>query len=126
MFLTLPWPPSANRYYRHITRGKLAGRVLLSEHGRDYRKAVDAIVAEHKGRMGWSDRLRLYVMVYPPDNRKRDLDNLLKAVLDSLQAANVFLNDSQIDHLTISRTKNRPSGAIEVSVEQIGPADEFR
>ena len=100
--------------------------MLLSEHGREYRKAVDAIVAEHKARMGWSDRLRLYVMVYPPDNRKRDLDNLLKAVLDSLQAADVFLNDSQIDHLTISRTKNRPGGAIEVSVEQIGPEDEFR
>jgi hypothetical protein len=32
--------------------------------------------------------------VQRPDNRKRDLDNLFKAVLDALQAAGTIENDS--------------------------------
>lgn len=33
----LSWPPSVNKYWRHPTKGKLAGRHLISEEGRRYR-----------------------------------------------------------------------------------------
>lgn len=42
----------------------------------------------------------------PPDRRKRDLDNLLKSLLDGLEGAGVFKDDAQIDDLQIVR---RPS-----------------
>jgi crossover junction endodeoxyribonuclease RusA len=48
-------------------------------------------------------RLEVNVDVFPPDRRKRDLDNLLKICLDALQEASLFKNDSQIDKLTIER-----------------------
>jgi crossover junction endodeoxyribonuclease RusA len=35
----------------------------------------------------------------PPDNRKRDIDNCFKALLDSLEGAAVFINDSQVKEL---------------------------
>ena len=38
--------------------------------------------------------------VYPPDNRKRDISNLIKIVEDALPW---FKDDSQVDKLTITR-----------------------
>lgn len=52
---------------------------------------------------GCADRLRVEISVTPPDRRRRDLDNLLKAVLDSMQAAAVYYDDSQIDELLVIR-----------------------
>jgi len=49
------------------------------------------------------DRIRMCVEVYPPDKRRRDLDNLMKATADSLQHAQVYPDDSQIDDLRIIR-----------------------
>ncbi len=46
------------------------------------------------------------ILVYPPDRRARDLDNLGKALLDALTKAGVYGDDSQIDHLTFARRKN--------------------
>lgn len=48
-------------------------------------------------------RLKVDIIAYPPDKRRRDLDNLLKAPQDSLQHAGVFHDDSQIADLRIRR-----------------------
>ena len=40
---------------------------------------------------------------FPPDRRRRDLDNLPKAVQDSIAHAGVFEDDSQIDLLIVRR-----------------------
>jgi crossover junction endodeoxyribonuclease RusA len=45
--------------------------------------------------------LRVEIEAYRPDNRKRDLDNLLKAALDSMAKGMIYNDDSQIKHLTI-------------------------
>jgi crossover junction endodeoxyribonuclease RusA len=103
IFLTLPWPPSNNRYYRHIAKGKLAGRTLLSEAGRDYREAVQTLAAANGAQKRLEGRLSLFIAVRQPDRRKRDLDNLIKAVQDALQFANCFADDSQIDVLMVIR-----------------------
>lgn len=50
MRLTLPFPPSVNKYYRHINKGQLAGRTLISEEGRAFRSAVDAVVRQARAR----------------------------------------------------------------------------
>jgi crossover junction endodeoxyribonuclease RusA len=41
--------------------------------------------------------------VFPPDKRKRDIDNLLKSLLDSLTHAKVWKDDNQISDLRIYR-----------------------
>jgi crossover junction endodeoxyribonuclease RusA len=64
-------------------------------------------------------RLSVEILCYPPDNRKRDLDNLPKAVLDACTHAGVWLDDSQIDHLEITRCDTRRPGHVLVSVKTI-------
>ena len=46
--------------------------------------------------------MKLTLSVYPPDKRKRDIDNILKALLDSLTNAKVYLDDSLIKQLDIT------------------------
>ena len=116
---SLPWPPSNNRYYRHISKGAHAGRTLLSFEGRDYRQAVQAVVAAQGAQKPLEGRLVVSIHAFPPDARRRDLDNLLKGVLDSLQHANVYEDDSQIDRLVIHRCSKIIGGRLDVFVEEI-------
>lgn len=93
--LTLPFPPSVNRYYRNVGR-----RTLISREGRAYRQNVCALLA---GRIAksLSCALAAELHLYPPDRRKRDWDNFQKAVWDALQHARVYLDDSQVRKATI-------------------------
>lgn len=119
--LTLPYPPSANTYWRHPTSGKLAGRHLLSEKGRAYREAVKAVCWQ-KGVKPLACRVMVEVLVFPPDRRRRDLDNVLKGTLDSLTAGGVWADDSQIDKLTVERGQVVKDGALVVRVSKRGEA----
>lgn len=92
--LTLPWPPSTNRYWRHWQ-----GRTLLSREGRTYREAA-VILSRGAGSVGDAP-CRVAILAHKPDARRRDLDNLLKASLDALAAAGVYTDDAQITSLLI-------------------------
>lgn len=118
--LTLPFPPSINTYWRHIAKGKLAGRVLLSEKGREYRTEATGAMLSQLGRMPkLAGRLAVTLAVNPPDRRRRDLDNMPKALLDALTHAQVILDDSQIDDLHIVRGAPTPGGCVVVSIRVI-------
>ena len=109
----LPWPPSVNSYYRHLSRGPMAGRTLISAKGRTYRQDCIAYLYEQNVRTGmYSGRLGLVIAAYPPDRRKRDLDNLLKATLDALMFAKVIKDDGDIDELGIARREVMPGGRL--------------
>jgi crossover junction endodeoxyribonuclease RusA len=95
MTLTLPWPPSVNHYWRNI-----AGRTLISRQGRDYRAQVEKLAA---GLAITHGRLAISIQACPPDKRRRDLDNLLKAPLDAMAHAGLYADDSQIDQLAVHR-----------------------
>lgn len=127
--LSLPWPPSVNTYWRHVslpTRGgRLAHKTLISEKGRRYRERVKLALADlfHSSnrhqRAAWFDmrgRLAVRLVAHPPDRRARDLDNLPKAILDALQYGGVYADDSQIDYLQIERADRAPGGRIELRV----------
>ena len=96
--IVMPWPPTTNSYWRTV-----GGRMLISKRGREYRKAV----AEMAAADGWPKfggvRLTVKIEAWMPDRRRRDLDNLLKSMLDSLTHAGVWDDDSQIDQLAIWR-----------------------
>lgn len=94
--ITLPWPPSLNTYWRSFK-----GRNILSEAGRKYRVAVADQVVLQDAAHGIVQKMRVEIEAYRPDRRKRDLDNLLKAVLDGLAHAGVYGDDSQIHDLRI-------------------------
>lgn len=112
---TLPWPPSVNSYWRHKVIGRLA-TVYVSKEGQAYRKAVNLCLIEHGVKTyALEGSLRVEIEVYPPDRRKRDLDNLLKSLLDALTHVQVWQDDSQISDLRIYRNE-MIAGMIKVKV----------
>lgn len=117
--IVLPWPPSVNQYWRHPSKGPLAGRHLISEQGRAYRAKVTAQVWSEQQAHKLADRLAVSILCYPPDRRRRDLDNILKAALDALVFAGVMLDDSQIDRLAIERCAVQAPGRLEITIERL-------
>ena len=95
--LKLPYPPSVNRYWRYV-----GPRVLVSKQGREYRTAV-GMYLHRKNVKPLDGDLVVDITLEPPDRRKRDVDNVLKAMLDSLQAGGAFHDDSQIVRLSIEK-----------------------
>jgi len=61
--------------------------------------------------IGTSFRLELYI--YPPDKRRRDIDNLCKGAIDSLQFSEVIVDDFYIDELYVKRCDERVGGEVE-------------
>ena len=80
---------------------------------------MDSVVRQARARNAWLMRLKVEVAAFPPDRRARDLDNLLKSILDSLQHSGVFESDSQIDDLRIWRGERVPCGEITVWITPI-------
>ena len=107
----LPWPPSVNNYYRHV-----GPRVLISRAGRRYRSMV---VSRLGGLNKLSGRLSLYAELYPPDRRRRDIDNINKVVFDSLQDAGLYSDDSQIKELHLLMLEPMPpDGLIHIELKE--------
>lgn len=91
--VTLPLCPSSNRYWR-VYRG----RAVKSQAARDY-AAVVQVLARAAGLVKvpapWKVRL---VIWWQRRERRGDLDNRLKVVLDALQGV-AFDNDNQVTEL---------------------------
>jgi Holliday junction resolvase RusA-like endonuclease len=118
MEFELPYPPSLNHYWRRV-----GARTLLSRGGRAFREAVGAILAA-RGVQPLDGPLEIAIDVHPPDRRRRDLDNLQKALLDALQHGGAYHDDSQIDVLVIRRRDVLPEGMVRVILNPNLPATE--
>lgn len=112
--LTLPFPPSVNRYWRNVK-----GKTLISAQGRAYRKHVCAEVYAQRPPLNITSRLAVDIVAHMPDKRRRDLDNLLKATLDALQHAGVYEDDSQVDDLRIVRGPAEQGGALKITIVEL-------
>ena len=111
--ITLPWPPSVNTYWRTFN-----GRMIISAKGREYRKSVAEQVAEQDSAKQYAGKMRVEIEAWRPDNRRRDLDNLLKAVLDGCTHAGVWEDDSNIVDLRIYWAENI-GGMLKVKVSEV-------
>jgi len=110
--LELPYPPSVNHYWR-----TWRGRMLISRAGRAYRDTVVAILRAARVKP-LSGPLAVHVELYPPDNRKRDAENSLKALNDSLQHGGAFHDDSQIVWLLVEKADVVPGGKLIVRIAE--------
>ena len=111
--LTLPWPPSTNKTWRH---GR--GRTYLSRKTLTYRLAIKSIVlaAKLKG-LPLEGNLEVNVTLCPPDRRRRDEDNFAgKALYDALTKAGVWIDDSQIRRKIVEWGEVRKPGCVVVKV----------
>lgn len=120
--LELPYPPSVNHYWIHCGR-----RVVLGPKGRLYRLAVHTLVDKYRRRLlifpELLGRLKIEIDVYPPDRRRRDLDNLPKAIQDALQTGSgwtgVYRDDCQIDDTHTTRKQVEPGGRVVVRIKEL-------
>ncbi len=96
--LTLPFPPTINHYYGN----RKNGAKYIKPKGQQFRRLVNVIVKKLYADQKLNFNLAVEIDVYPPDKRKRDIDNILKALLDALTHANVYVDDSLIKKLTIN------------------------
>lgn len=114
MPLTLPYPPSVNHYWRRVGL-----HTLISREGRTFRRNVCALLGGggmRKPPLG--GRIALAMDAFPPDRRRRDLDNIQKPVLDALEHAGIYADDSQIDLLVTRRREAVPDGRLLVTFEE--------
>ena len=108
----LPWPVSINRYLR-----RAGVRMHTTNEAKAYRRDVGWLLSGAQG-FG-SARLAVEIEAFPPDNRRRDLDNVQKVLIDALMHAGLFDDDSQIDSLHIQRGPIRKgAGAVLVRVSE--------
>lgn len=115
--IILPWSPTVNRYY-----SKTRTHVYISPKGKNFREDVVEALAQQVPDLCLTDtRLFVECVLFPPDRRKRDLDNHIKSLLDALTQAGVWEDDSQIDQLHIYRGEIVDKGLIHMRIYEAGP-----
>lgn len=120
MQLILPFPPSMNGYWRSPGKG-----AKISERGRIYRSnAIGAVYEQLRRRpQPLQQDVQVTVILYPPDRAKRDLDNFLKAMFDSLTHAGVWEDDSQIKRIDLRWGAVTKGGKAEINISTFSAAE---
>jgi crossover junction endodeoxyribonuclease RusA len=107
--LVLPYPSSANRYWRSVPgRG-----VLLSAEARRYKEEA-GMMALAAGVRPVDGPVALTVTLYRPAKRG-DLDNRIKVLLDALNGI-AYRDDSQVVELHAYRLDDKDHPRVEVQV----------
>ena len=105
-FNDIPVPPSVNQLY--IVSG--LGRTKTTK----YRKWLEQVGWEYRSRLiqqsekSVPSRISIAIDIFFRIDRKRDLDNCLKAVLDSLQKFDIIPDDRYIDIIYCKRAQFLP------------------
>lgn len=112
----LMWPPSVNHEWV-----KARGRIILAPKGRTYRAYVAGKILAMRAhgvlpKAPLAGDLAMTMELYPPDRRRRDVDNYSKAVLDALTHARLWRDDSQIKRQTVEVCEPRAGGQVVLSI----------
>lgn len=108
---TLPWCPSVNHYW-----GQFRNRRFIKKQGLQFRADV-AIILKDKPKM--IGDMAIEIAVYFPDNRKRDIDNLLKATLDAIEHSGLFKDDNLISDIRIYKAGKIPGGKLDIKLREL-------
>lgn len=111
--LELKYPPTFNHQFCYRQ-----GRPVLSKDARAYRQTVrrQLMLAKIKPMMG---KIAVQIEIFPPDARRRDLDNVQKPILDALQQAGAFWDDSQVVWLLTVKSEPAAGGKAIVTISDI-------
>ena len=115
--LTLPYPPSTNRYWRTFR-----GRTYVSSEATQYKKAVKLLLGHHEP---YDGLVALYVTLHPKLTSKglaskvcMDIDNSIKVCLDSLQGI-LIVDDKQVRELHAVYGEPVRNGAVTVRLQSL-------
>lgn len=115
--LELPYPVSANRYWRTITHPQTKRALTL----------VSKDAKAYKAEVGWKARaagirspllgtVELRIQLVPKNRVCMDLDNALKVTIDALKGI-AYEDDSQVMKITAERTQPNGVGGLVVEIE---------
>ena len=121
MILHLPYPPSANRYLRHTSRG-----TYRTAEANAYRDLVKKIALDSFDDLKCSSGyVYLYARLHPkmtakgaPSKSCLDLDNCIKVVCDALQGV-CYENDRQLRSIAIAYDVQKVGGGLTVEVLEL-------
>ena len=116
MMISLPYPPSGNHMWKHTNKGKH----YLTTKARDYYADVGMATYHQKAVIGIDQPMRVQCLLYPPDKRRRDMDNAWKVIADSLTKAGVWEDDALIRSLLIEWMDPVKGGKVVVSIAPHG------
>ena len=119
---TMPYPPSVGRMWRAYR-----GRFILSKVGRDYRQsAIRSLREQGIADEGVGDRLSLTMTIDPPTLRKYDIDNRCKAPFDALTHAKFWLDDEQVDKLTVIKGRKIKDGLLTIKINRLSDEQQIQ
>lgn len=111
-FTVMGVPPTVNTYWRR--HGNI---YFISARGKAYKQVFHRAVTGLLGNP-IAGPVEVAIEWTTPDKRKRDVDNVLKPILDGMKGT-VLIDDSQIDRLEINRTLgNKQSAQVVVTVRE--------
>lgn len=122
--LKLPFPPSVNHYWGHRVAKSKTGKPIVMGYvtakGKDFKKTVVDAVARYsaQGRYQEGDTLEVSVILFPPDRRRRDIDNYNKACFDALSDSGLWVDDSQVKKMNLEMSEHRENCLV-IRVEKI-------
>lgn len=111
--IDLPYPPSVNHYWR-VGRG----RVYLSAEGRGYKARVASRLRASRLRC-LTGPVSMLLLLHPPDRRRRDLDNAMKALWDAIVRGGVLEDDSQIRHVEAYMLEPEKGGKVRLLLQPL-------
>ena len=110
MKITLPYPPSANRYWRHYN-----GRTVKSREASDYIE-VAGWTARAAGVRPTSKPVAVWAIFYRP-RKAGDLDNRIKILLDAMEGI-AYDDDRQVIELHAKLADDKDNPRVEFEVKE--------
>lgn len=92
------------------------GKHYLVKEARDFYVDVGFAIRDQGAAINTPEKLRVQVLLYPPDRRRRDMDNAWKVIGDAMTKACVWQDDSQIRSKLIEWMEPVKGGKVVVSI----------
>ena len=105
-------PPSVNNYW--IKGLNKTNRLSLRA------KHFTAVMKRFINPCGFDGQVGLNVQFAPPDSKVRDLDNMLKPILDSLSKCGLILDDRQVKKLVVEELPIQKEPKLIIYVSKLG------
>ena len=121
---SLPWPPTVNHFHQPIVKyifkngkKKAVARIIKGSKARDYSDlATGMLMMDGLAGENLKGRLSVVMTLNPPTLAKYDIDNRTKSVFDALSESGFWVDDEQVDRLTISKGEKVKGGRIDLHV----------
>ena len=107
---TLPYPPTVNHYHQPVRQGR-GVRIIKGAKARAYQvDAAKALVDYGLACEAIAGPVKITITLNPPTLARYDVDGRPKGILDAITAAGFWLDDSQVQSMTVEKGEKVKGG----------------